>query len=341
MGKQKRILIIRTDKVGDVIMITPLVRELRKTFPDSYISVLVNPAVADVFKHNPNINSIISDDLTNESFWDVVREIKERNFSHGLLVFPTERAAFQMLWGGVRKRFMTGYRLYSLITLCKGVSRNKYRNIKHEADYCMDLARRIGVETNNIKVELFISEDEKIKAEQILLDNGISLNSFKIFLHTGSGLSAPNWSEEKYYNLIKEIVKKYNNKNFSLILTAREMSEDFLKKIKNINDKRIFDLSKALISLRDLIICISKADLFISSSTGAAHIADALDIKSIVIHCHRNVSSAKHWGILNEKSINLEVSKEFCDANCSSDKKICMIEEGLKVEDVLNNIIIS
>ncbi len=105
--------------------------------------------------------------------------------------------------------------------------------------------------------------------------------------------------------------------------------------------KRIFDLSKALISLRDLIICISKADLFISSSTGAAHIADALDIKSIVIHCHRNVSSAKHWGILNEKSINLEVSKEFCDANCSSDKKICMIEEGLKVEDVLNNIIIS
>ncbi len=341
MKKQRRFLVIRTDRVGDVIMITPIVRELRKSFPDSFISVLTRPQTADVFKYNPYINSIITDDLTDDSFWNVVSEIGKNNFTHGLLVFPTERAAFQMFFGGVKKRYMTGFRLYSILTLCRGVSRNKYRNLKHEADYCMDLARRIGVKCYNLKVEMFISEEESLKAEQILKINGVPLNSYKIFIHTGSGNSAPNWSEEKYLILIKKIIEKFNDKNFSIILTAKEMTENFLRKIKDINDKRIIDLSRVLVSLRDLSICISKADLFISSSTGPAHIADAFNIKAIVIHCHRNVSSAKHWGMLNEKSINLEVSEEFCNANCSSDKKICKFEEGMKVEEVLNHIVIN
>lgn len=339
--RQKRILIIRTDRLGDVIMITPLVREIKKSFPDCYISVLTRPQTADVFKFNPYVDSIITDDLTKENFWNVVSQINEKKFTHGLLVFPTERAAFQMFWAGIKNRFMTGFRLYSLITFCRGVSRNKYKDLKHEADYCMDLARKIGVKTNNINVELFLSEEEKIKAEKILTDCGVPINSYKIFIHTGSGNSAPNWSEKKYYNLIVEILKRFNNKNFSIILTAMEMSEEFLNNVKNLNDKRIFDISKSVVALRDLIICISKADLFISSSTGPAHIADALNKKAIVLHCHRNVSSAKHWGMLNDKSVNLEVSKEYCEVNCSKDKKICNFEDGIKIEEVIKNIIIN
>jgi 3-deoxy-D-manno-octulosonic-acid transferase len=51
----KRVLIVRTDRIGDVIMITPVIRELRKTFPDSFISTEIENGISieDVLK---NIN---------------------------------------------------------------------------------------------------------------------------------------------------------------------------------------------------------------------------------------------------------------------------------------------
>jgi ADP-heptose:LPS heptosyltransferase len=74
------------------------------------------------------------------------------------------------------------------------------------------------------------------------------------------------------------------------------------------------------------------------SSTGPIHLADALDIKCIGIHCHRNVNCAKHWGVINKKSINLEVTKEYCDSHCSKDKNICNFENGISTEEVLKHI---
>jgi ADP-heptose:LPS heptosyltransferase len=122
------------------------------------------------------------------------------------------------------------------------------------------------------------------------------------------------------------------------MLTALEMTDNFKEKVKNLNDKRIIDISQKITNLRELIKVISGIDLMLCSSTGPIHLADALDIKCIGWHCHRNVSSAKHWGVLNKKSINLEVTKEYCDSHCSKDKNICKFEDGITVEEVLKHI---
>jgi len=65
----KRILIVRTDRVGDVVMITPMVREIKKTFPDSVIATLTQPYTAKILLNNPYIDKILIDDLRKESFW--------------------------------------------------------------------------------------------------------------------------------------------------------------------------------------------------------------------------------------------------------------------------------
>ncbi len=93
---QKRILIVRTDRVGDVVMITPMIREIRKAFPDSFIATLTNTNTSDILMNNPHLDLSITDDLEKESFWKVVNEIRKNKFTHGLLVMPTERAAFQL-----------------------------------------------------------------------------------------------------------------------------------------------------------------------------------------------------------------------------------------------------
>jgi len=333
-----RILIARTDRVGDVVMITPIVREIKKTFPDSFIATLTQPNTSAIFKNNPYVDAVITDDLKKENFRKVVREIRENKFDIGLLTYSTARGAYQMFLAGISKRITVGIRPYSLFTFMDYVSRNNYIPLRHEADYCMDLARKIGVKTDNIQPQIFVAESEKNEMYSFLACKGINKNIYKIILHTGSKNSAPNWSEEKYKILLNKIIENNYNKNFVLLLTAYEMTNDFKNFVKELNDKRIFDVSSEINNLRDLIKIISITDLMVCSSTGPIHLADALDIKCIGIHCCRDMNCVKYWGVLNKKSINLEVKKEFCDTNCSPDKKRCEIENGISVDDVYNHI---
>lgn len=336
----KRILIVRTDRVGDVVMITAIPREIKKAFPDAFVATLTQPNTARILENNPYIDEMITDDLSKDTFWEVVRKIKSLKFDYGLLIHPTERAAYQLFWGRVKQRIGVGRILYEVVTFMKSVSRNNYTPLRHEADYCMDLARKIGIETDNYQPEIFISDAEKIEISDYLQNKGITNNTFKIVFHTGSKNSAPNWSEEKYYELLTEIINKYPDKNFVVLLTAYEMTQEFKNRLKLLNDKRIIDVSDDIDDLRKLIKVISLADLMICSSTGPIHLADALDRKCIGIHCNRPMNCVKHWGVLDKKSINLEVSKEYCDSNCSSDKKQCGIENGISTEEVLKHIII-
>lgn len=155
---QRRILIVRTDRVGDVVMITPLLRELRKTFPDSFISALTNPNSADILLNNPHVNLIITDDLKKDTFFKTVKILRKQKFTDGLLIMPTERAAYQMFLAGVKNRIGVGRKIYEVITFMKSVSRNKYIPLRHEADYCMDLGRKIGVVTDNLTPEIFVTD---------------------------------------------------------------------------------------------------------------------------------------------------------------------------------------
>jgi len=313
-----------------------MIREIRKTYPDSFIATLSNPNSNDVLINNPHLDLLLTDDLKRESFRKVTKQIRASKFTDGLLVLPTERAAYQMLLAGIKNRIGVGKKLYEVITFMKSVSRNKYNPLRHESDYCMDLARAIGVNSDNLTPEIFITEKEKIYGMEILSKLTVSENDYKIIIHTGSGKSSGNWSENKYLNLITEILIKKNNAR--IILTAKEMSGSFRESIQSLNDSRIVIADSNISRLRDLICIIANSDLLIAASTGPLHLASALNIKTIGLFCHRRMNCAELWGAKGSKAVNLEVSREYCDSNCSNDKEVCKFEEGIKTDEVLKFI---
>ncbi len=334
----KRILLVRTDRVGDVVFITPMIREIRKAFPDAFIATLTQPHTKNIMLNNPNLDAMITDDLRKETFWNVVKEIRKYNFTHGLMMMPTERAAYQMFWAGIKKRIGVGHKLYEIITFMQSVSRNNYTPLRHEADYCMDLARKIGMKTNNINLEIFLTDEEKVAAKNFLLNFNITENDIKIAIHSGSLKSAPNWSEKKYLELIKKILNEFSNLNLKIILTSQEMSKEFADEVIKLSPEKIIDVSKAVNDLRDFIKVIDQFDIFIGPSTGPMHISDALGKSTIVIHCHRPMSCSIHQGIINKYSINLEVTNENCKKFCSADQNTCGIENALATDEVVESI---
>jgi len=67
MSSQKRILIARPDRVGDVVLSTPIPREIKQTYPDSFIAVLVRDYTKAIYENNPYVDLILTDDFTEET----------------------------------------------------------------------------------------------------------------------------------------------------------------------------------------------------------------------------------------------------------------------------------
>lgn len=333
--KQKRILIIRPDRVGDVVLATPLIRELRKTFPDSFIAVMVRPHTKDVLLNNPNIDEIIIDDYEGKDkgwvgFWRQVFKLRRYKFNIALHLLPTQRHAWMTFFAGIKTRVNVGIRLYGVLTFMKYVSRNKYIPLRHEADYSLDLGRKIGVKSENIEPEIFLSDEEIELAKKLVPKNG---EEIIIGINPLSGKSAPNWEIDKYVELTKKILDEIPSAKIYINLHNDLKAKEKFEKLKSERVNLIVPNS-----LRELIIYTSRFDILVSPSTGTMHIASALKVPTVSMFCPLPACSPKLWGPLGNKHEIILPPENYCQTKCPGDPHICTFDGGIEVDDVLKAI---
>lgn len=329
--KQKRILISRPDRIGDVVLSTAIPREIKKQFPDSFVAILLRSYTKDIYLNNPNVDEIIVFDPDDDdfSFCNWVKKIKSYDFTHALMLLPNEKINYLFFFSGIRTRVGVGHKLYQFLTFTKYVNRKKYIPLRHEADYCMDLARKIGIETDYITPEIHLKKEEiKLVEERRkhLSENGKLL----IGVHTSSGNSAPNIQLSEYKKLIGKLL---TNKKYKVVVTDND-PDPILLKIENAEFPNIKK------SLRESIINLSTLDILISASTGPMHIAAALDIKTISLFCPLTACSPKLWGPLGNESVILVPDDEYCRKVCPGDPKKCDFSGngGIDAEKIFNTI---
>lgn len=333
----RRILVVRTDRVGDVVMITPMLRELRRTFPDAHLGALTNDRSAPVLHHNPRLDAHVVDDLRPESFWSTVRALREHRFTDALMVWPAKRAAYQLFLAGIPRRVGVGHKLYEVVTFMRTVVR-EYDPPRHEADYCMKLARAIGVVADDLTPELYVTGEEREQARAALRRLGVPADARVVVVHTGSLNTTPNWSERRYFELIVALLAKDARRRVHVLLTAPEMSGGFRGRLADLGDPRVHDATAEVASLRPLIRLIAECHALVSSSTGPLHLASGLGVRTVGIFCHRPLYRSEHWGALGPAAVNLDVPGDWCRAHCGEGKERCGIEDGLRVEDVLRHL---
>ena len=330
MAKQKRILIVRPDRIGDVVLSTPLPREIKKSFPGSFVAVLVRKYTQDIYLNNPHIDRILLLDDTDNAFFAKVREIRKFNFTHSLTLLPTERLNYLLFFAGIPYRVGVGHKLYQFLTFTRYVDRKKYIPLRHEADYCMDLARKIGVQSDNLATEIFLTDEEK---QKVLNTRNKLLNGKKLLIgiHSTSGNSSANWRPSEYRNLI-EILGK--NPELSITVTDNKVPEE-LTGIDNVK------YPNAGLSLRESLINFGALDILVSASTGPMHLAAALKVKTVSIFCPMTACSPKLWGPLGNESKIILPEESYCSTVCPGDPKKCTFigKGGINAEKVLNEIL--
>lgn len=314
--KQLRILISRIDRIGDVVLSTPIPREIKKAYPDSFVSVLVTKYTRDIYLNNPHVDEIILIDGENgghpKSFWQLVGEIRKHKFTHAFMLLPNERLNWILFFAGIPTRIGVGSKLYQFLSLSKFVDRKKYIPLRHEADYCLDMVRKIGIEPKSFEPEIILSADEKVKSDEIkkkLAPNG----EIVIGINTTSGKSSPNLTIEEYKKLIIRLTEE---ENIRVAVTDNNPPDEIL----NINNVIYLNVD---LPLRESIINFSALDLLVSASTGPMHICAALKVPTISMFCPLPACSPKLWGPLGNKAEIILPEENYCSTVCPGDPHIC------------------
>ena len=155
-----KILVRSTNWIGDAVMTTPAVRTIRENFPESEITMLVHPWVADVFRYSPRVDRIFLYEKKgiHKGLKGMVRlagELRAEAFDCAILLQNAFEAAFITRLAGipVRAGYTTDGR--SLL-LTHPVQKAPDLVRKHEIHYYQRIMRGLGLKTAPNELELFI-----------------------------------------------------------------------------------------------------------------------------------------------------------------------------------------
>ena len=330
----QNILVVRTDRIGDVILTLPIIEALKSSFPTARVAMLVRSytsglaeGIADIFLYDRDREGTI------KHFFEMLSEIRRAQFDAAIVAYPRFRIALLLWLAGIPVRVGTGYRWYSFF-FNRRVYEHRKTVEKHESEYNLSLAKAIGCKIPDQPVaRLVITEHEKQAAQAVRKKLELISADRLVLLHPGSGGSARDWKPEHFAQLALELSKR----GFCVVITGGESEEELVRRVTQEAGDGVKSFISTL-SLKEFAAFIQTAKLFVANSTGPLHIAAAVGVPVIGFYPPVRVMSPKRWGPLTDKKIIFVPDSAQC-LRCKGDDcqgNDCM--EQIKVNHVVEAV---
>lgn len=295
----QHILVVRTDRIGDVILTLPMIAALRSDFPKAKISMLLREYTSDLAVGQDGLTDILQYDYNGslKSFFEMLRELRHASIDVAIVSYPRFRIALLLWFAKIPVRVGSGYRWYSFF-FNRRVYEHRKTVQKHEAEYNLSLIQAIGgTVPSRIQIRLDISAMESV-VSTIRQKLGITDTDRLVLLHPGSGGSARDWKAERFSQLAVIL----SQKGFRIIVTGGEADRSLVETVvAEAKGAAIPFIST--VSLREFGAFIQTAQVFIANSTGPLHIAAAVGTPVIGFFPPVRVMSPKRWGPLIERKV--------------------------------------
>jgi heptosyltransferase III len=336
MKKEIRcILVVRTDKIGDVVLTTPAISALRKQFPSAKIIGVVSPVAEEIYRSSPHLDGHIVLDPAQYSgflgFWRLVRRLRSEG-AQAVVVFQAKmRVGFAVLFSGAGMRIGPWSKWWSFFCFNFGRRQNRSAVEMHEADYNIQLLKDLGITVADTweKSHLVVSEEARSESKRFFVEKGLSRRFKTVVIHPGMAGSALNWPESHYVQLGRRLLQRYNvivtggpgegplvERVFQGIARLQNYSPDSPTFTKYLGEK----------GLSEMIAILDHCDGMVAPSTGPMHIAVALGKHVVTVFPPIKVQSAVRWGPYGVPAgTNLGVGPEdkvsvlVPDVNCGED----------------------
>ncbi len=336
MENYNKILIVRTDRIGDVVLSTPVIRVIREAYPQSWLAFMARPYAADILIDNPYLNEVIIYDKYHKhknwyASFKFAQELKDKQFDLAIILHPTNRVHIITYLAGIPQRI--GYKKNFSFLLRKKIKDEKAAGLKHESEYNFDILKLIGINSESKETLINVSKEDIEFLSNLLLRKGVKEKDKFIVIHPAASCSSKIWLKENFIRTAKQLLNSFKIK--IILICAKEHINICREISKELPCERVFILEN--LKLKELAALFKKASLLISNDSGPVHIAVAVACPVVAIFGRNQPGlSPRRWGPLDDKSIILH-RPENCQPclahNCQNDYK-CL--KNIKAEDVIS-----
>jgi ADP-heptose:LPS heptosyltransferase len=302
----KRYGVVRTDRLGDVILTLPTASALKRAEPDAEVVFVVRRYAAPLLRGNPFVDRVVvlEELFENAGFGERVRRIRALRLDVVFLVYPRFALAAAFRLAGVPVRVGSGYRWYSFLFNRKVYEHRKDAK-RHELEYNLGLLERVGVSAesgfDNVEFGLRPVPEAVESVRRILAERGVKENEALVALHPGSGGSAADLPIEKFATLARRVAASLRAR---VVVTGSEGERPLAARLAETSNRAI-DLAGAL-SLTELVALIDRCAVFVANSTGPLHIAAAVGTPVVGFYPTFAAASKERWGPYSSQRAVLE-----------------------------------
>ena len=333
--KMKRIIISRTDAIGDVVLTLPLCGLVKKHFPDVEIIFFGKTYTQPVITLSSHVDAFLNYDTFEKlNATKQIEFLASQNADAIVHVFPRSVIAKSAKRAKIPVRVGTSHRAYHLLTCNRLLNFSRKNADLHEAQLNVKLLEGIGLKLQPSLNDLIayyglkepLSPPEKFNS---LLDT----DHFKLILHPKSHGSAREWGLDNFRALI-DLLIPYRVKIF---ITGSDKEKELLKEWTATLPSNVTDVSGTM-NLDELISFIDACDGIVAASTGPLHIAAALGKQVIGIYPPIKPMHPGRWAPVGKNASYLCEEKDCKQCKSNPSQCSCMhnISPTLAVTRILS-----
>lgn len=318
--KIKKVLIIKPSAIGDVMLSTPVIENLRYNLPEAKINFLTQKYCRDVVTGNPFLDRVLTYDLSTDSGKWLIKSIRKQNYDMVIDLFCNPRTAFITFRS--RAKYRVGFK-FRLRSYAYNIAVTPRSSKVHNIEFNLDALRAIGFEIKTNKPKFYTNIIHEEFADKFFIENGFKREEV-IGINPAGTWATKVWYKEKFAELIKELKKKYKILLFWGYEKEKHTAEEIKKMACEVN---IYLIPEA--GLKYMAALLKKCRVFITNDTGPMHIASAMGVNTAAIF---GPTKSKLQGPNIENSVIIEnesLSCLGCDltkiADCPNEHK-CMAE---------------
>ena len=303
----KRILVIRLSAIGDILLTTPLVRILRKKFPQAEIDFMVKKSYETLLSTNKNINRIWSFS-PGRGFHEIVlltRRLREQHYDCVIDLQVNFRSIFFSFFSGAKRRLIHKPQRFKRFLLVH-FRKDLYKKIEPVPLRFINTAASLGLRDDGLGLELTI--DETVKQSLAIVLQKKRKHEKIIAIAPGAGRATKRWLPERF----AEVGSYFGKNRNQIVLVGGQDDIEICNKVAQEMVSPPLNFAGKL-SLQQTAAVLEKSDILITNDTGVMHMAAALEKKVVAIFG----PTTHHFGFLPFRTSAIVVETSVPCRPCS------------------------
>lgn len=269
-----RILFIRIDRIGDMVLATPALAAIRKHFPDSGITVLASPANHQVLAHNPHVNSVVVWPDGIRQRLRTIGQLRSRRYHLAIDSYAGHElypAMLARLSGAAWTCGFPGNGREVLFDLLAPLPECN----EHFARICLGALYPLGISAAAAEPALFLSPLEQQWAKRFVINRGLTGRAL-VAIHLGAHYPSQRWPVERFIELISLMLR---GRAIHVLVIGGPGDQADVKAIKQMTGNEVAVYLP--VNLRELIALLARCRALVCNNSGPLHIAAALRVPTV------------------------------------------------------------